>query len=171
LPQDRLRRLAERIDALAAKDAQLMRQARDMRELRAKAALGLHAVCARFVRETSQHLKKTELKLDPPDFRLENFKEDSANLIQINAQGRLIQVEFEATVELVSTEDFRIPYTLEGAVRCFNQELLSQDVVKQHLLFYCLEKSGNLWRFFDERTYRSGPFNVDYLAGLMEAIV
>jgi hypothetical protein len=38
-------------------------------------------------------------------------------------------------------------------------------------LFYTIEKPRQLWRFFDARTYRSGPFDADYLTGLMEQLV
>ena len=40
---------------------------------------------------------------------------------------------FRATPELVSTEDFRVPYTLEGTVRAFNQELLDKDLIEEQL--------------------------------------
>lgn len=166
-----MRRLAERIDALAEKDERLIERAREIDELRRRAALALHGVCADFVREMSQFLSKTELKLDPPEFQLDTFDDNRPTLIQINARGRIVQVGFAATNELMSTEDFRVPYILEGAVHCFNQQLLEQDVVQEHLLFYCLERTGSLWRFFDERTYRSGPFDREYLLALLEQIV
>jgi hypothetical protein len=82
-----------------------------------------------------------------------------------------LQIEFEATEELTSSEDFRIPYALHGAVRGFNQELLEQNVVREQLLFYTVEKTGTMWRFFDARTYRTGPFDQDYLIGLMEQLL
>jgi len=28
-----------------------------------------------------------------------------------------------------------------------------------------------MWRFFDARTYRSGPFDENYLVGLMEQLI
>jgi hypothetical protein len=36
------------------------------------------------------------------------------NLIQIGSQGREMQIAFEATSKLVSTEKFLVPYVLEG---------------------------------------------------------
>src|SRR6185436_20771214 len=98
----------------------------------------------------------------------DSFQDDSPNLIQINVRGRILQVAFRTTPELVSTEDFRVPYTLEGTVRAFNQELLDKDLIEEQLIFYTVENSKRMWRFFDARTYRSGPFEVDYLIGLME---
>ena len=38
-------------------------------------------------------------------------------------------------------------------------------------IFYTIEKSGNMWRFFDARTYRSGPFDQEYLVHLMEQLL
>jgi hypothetical protein len=34
-----------------------------------------------------------------------------------------------------------------------------------------VEKTGNMWRFFDARTYRTGAFDGDYLISLMEQLV
>ena len=71
----------------------------------------------------------------------------------------------------MSTEDFRVPYTLEGFVRAFNQELLDKDIIEEQLIFYTLEKGGKMWRFFDARTYRSGQFDQGYLVSLMEQLI
>ena len=64
-----------------------------------------------------------------------------------------------------------MPYILEGAIRCFNQQLLEKDLIEEQLLFYTLEKTRHMWRFFDARTYRSGPFDAEYLTALMEQLV
>src|SRR5436309_7019757 len=81
------------------------------------------------------------------------------------------QLAFRATPELVSTEDFRVPYTLEGTVRAFNQELLDKDLIEEQLIFFTLEHHKKMWRFFDARTYRSGPFDQEYLISLMEQLL
>ena len=112
-----------------------------------------------------------DVELDPSSFAEGAFQEHTANLIQINVRGRILQVSFYATPELVSTEDFRVPYTLEGCVRAFNQELLEKDLIEEQLLFYTLENAKKMWRFFDARTYRSGPFDQEYLIGLMEQLI
>jgi hypothetical protein len=171
LQKDRLKRLALSIDALAKKDEEYLRRTHEMLALRRKAAGQLHAVCAEFTRALNQLTSSTELKLDPPDFNPAGFRDSDVNLFQLNARGRILQIEFEATEELVSSEDFRIPYALHGAVRGFNQELLAQNLVREQLLFYTIEKSGSMWRFFDARTYRTGPFDQDYLIGLLEQLV
>jgi hypothetical protein len=167
----RLQRLAEKIDALSGKDEIRLRHFREMDALRRAAASDLHAICADFVNSVNRLLAGSELELDPRNFSEGAFQEETANLIQINVRGRILQVSFVATPELVSTEDFRIPYTLEGSVRAFNQELLDKDLIEEQLVFYTLEKEKKMWRFFDARTYRSGPFDQEYLISVMEQII
>ena len=167
----RLKRLAKEIEAMAEKDDRAVRYARDMAELRRSAACELYQVCTGFVSAVNGLLPAPELRLDPPDFRPENFQPDAPNLVQINVRGRILQVEYEATPELVSTEEFRIPYTLSGSVRAFNQALLDKDLIEEQLLFYTIEKQKTMWRFFDARTYRSGIFDLEYLLALMEQLV
>jgi hypothetical protein len=167
----RFKRLAQSIDALAEKDENFLRRARDMAALRATAAADLHAICAGFVDSLNGLLSRCEIMLDPPAFSPDAFREDAKNLFQINVQGRILQVEFEAVPGLTSTEDLRIPYTLQGAVRAFNQELLDRSLIEEHLLFYTLEKDRKMWRYFDARNYRSGRFDQEYLASLMEQLI
>lgn len=169
--ESRVKRLASHIAALAEKDERALRLAGEVREQRQAAAAELHGVCAAFVNAVNGHLPHAEVTLDPPEFPKEAFREDGTNLVQINARGRILQAEFQATPELTSTEDFRIPYTLEGSVRAFNQDLLDRNVIEEQLLFYTMERHGSRWRYFDSRTYRSGPFDEDYLVSLMELLV
>ena len=166
----RLRRLAKDIEALAEKDETAMQYSREITTLRRRAAAELFSVCAGFVESVNSLLSAPEVQLDPRDFSEDTFQEDGANLLQINVRGRILQVEFETTPDLVSTEDFRIPYTLSGAVRAFNQALLDKDLIEEQLIFYTLEKK-TMWRFFDARTYRSGEFDQAYLVGLMEQLL
>lgn len=167
----RLKRLAAEIAALADKDEQRMEQARESAALRKAAAVELHRICAGFAASINALLARPEMTLDPPDFSGETFREDGANLVQMNVRGRILQIAFEASPGLVSTEDFRIPYTLEGSVRAFNQELLDKDIIEEQLIFYTVEKQKNMWRYFDPRTYRSGPFDQDYLISVMEQLI
>jgi hypothetical protein len=169
--RDRLKKLAKSLEALARKDESVIRRADEIGSLRRQAAAELHGICGDFVRELNQLLIEIELEFDPQKYSPESFQDDGVNLFQINARGRILQIKFEATPELTSTEEFRVPYILSGAIRCFNQQLLEKDLIEEQLLFYTLEKSRNLWRFFDARTYRSGPFDTDYLTGLMEQLV
>ena len=146
-------------------------KAHEIGSLRRQAAVELHGICGDFVRDLNQLLSEIELEFQPEEYGPQNFQDEGLNLFQINARGRILQIKFEATPELVSTEDFRVPYIMAGAVRCFNQQLLEKDLIEEQLLFYTVEKSRHLWRFFDARTYRSGPFDADYLIGLMEQLV
>lgn len=167
----RLKRLAESIDALAEKDIQRHEKVREMGALRRRAATELHAICADFVGSLNRLMAHTEVVLDPPAFTEDSLREESPNLVQLNTRGRILQIEFTTTPELLSTEDFRIPYTMKGSVRAFNQALLDKDLIEEQLLFYTIEKEKKLWRFFDPRTYRSGPFDLEYLVGLMEQLL
>ncbi len=149
----------------------MLRRRREMAELRRSAATGLYNICSEFVLSLNRMLERSAVDLDPLDYGPGSFREDSPNLFQINARGRILQILFRATDELVSTEDFRVPYTLEGTVRAFNQELLDKDLIEEQLIFFTLEHHHQMWRFFDARTYRSGPFDVEYLIGLMEQLI
>ncbi len=171
-PRDaRLKRLAAGIDALAEKDEKTLDRARTIAALRRSAAAGLYRVCADFVSALNGMLSRTEVVLDPPDYSEDSFQEDAPNLIQINARGRILQAEFRSAPGLLSTEDFRIPYALEGCVRAFNQALLDRDMVEEQPIFYTVEKHESLWRFFDARTYRSGPLDREYLISVMERLI
>jgi hypothetical protein len=170
-PDLRLQRLAREIEALADKDEEAIRRSRDVADARRRGATELYSVCAQFVNAVNRLLRSPKVALDPPEYNEESFHEDAPNLLQVNVSGRILQVEFESTPELVSTEDFRVPYTLSGAVRAFNQALLDKDLIEEQLIFYTIEKDKTMWRFFDARTYRSGAFDQDYLVGLMEQLL
>jgi hypothetical protein len=167
----RLKRLAKSIDALAEKDEGFLRRAREIAALRQAAAVDLYAICADFVSSVNRLLARMEVELDPPGFGSSSFQEDMVNLVQIIVRGRILQVAFSATPELISTEDFRVPYTLQGTIRAFNQELLEKDIIEEQLIFYTIEHHKKMWRFFDARTYRSGPFDQEYLISLMEQLL
>ena len=171
IPDVRLKRLAESIDALADKDERFINHAREIAGLRRLAAAELHIICARFVDRLNGFLTRGMVVLDPPVFSEDSYRDESSHLIQMNVRGRILQVEFRSTAELVSTEDFRIPYIISGSVRAFNQILLDQDLIEEQILFYTLERRLRMWRFFDARTYRSGPFDQDYLVSLMQQLL
>jgi hypothetical protein len=170
-PDARLKRLAVRIEALVDKDEQVLQYAREIGALRLAAAAEIHSICAEFVAGLNRLLSRSEVVIDPAEFRNELFQENRSNLIQMNVRGRILQVEFKTTPELMSTEDFRVPYTLEGSVRAFNQDLLDKDLIEEQLIFYTVEKENGIWRFFDARTYRSGSFDQVYLIALMEELI
>ena len=167
----RMKRLAQSIEALAAKDEGFLRMTRQMDQLRRAAASELHTICRDFVNSLNRLMSKGELVLDPDQFSGAAFQEEAVNLIQISVRGRILQVAYSSTPELVSTEDFRIPYTLAGSVRAFNQELLNKDLIEEQLVFYTVEKDRKMWRFFDPRTYRSGTLDQEYLVSVMEQLI
>jgi len=169
--EERLKRLAAEIDRLADKDEDRLRRERETDAERRAAAAKLHAVCAGFVGDLNKLLNRAEVRLDPRDFAPDTHDPAISTLIQIHIQGRILQVAFVATPGLSSTEEFRIPYILEGSVRAFSQDMLDKDLIEEQLLFYTLEARGNLWRYFDTRTYRSGAFDREYLTLLMEKVL
>jgi len=171
LAKDRLKKLAEAIEALSAKDTALIQKTLAIASLRRQAAVELHAICGGFVKELNQHLSSAQVDFDPIEYLPESFQEIGVNLLQINVRGRILQIEFSATPQTISTENFRVPHIIEGSIRCFNQEFLDRAVVEEQFIFYCLEKKRNLWRFFDSRTYRSGPFDHEYLVSLMDQVI
>jgi hypothetical protein len=167
----RMQRLARCIEALAEKDELLQKQTREIDALRCNAASEIFTVCSGFVDALNELLPEPIVLLDPATFPCEHLTDGSPNLIQINIRGRILQIEFAATPELLSTEDFRIPYTLSGSVRAFNQILLDKDLIEEQLIFYTVERHRTMWRYFDARTYRSGAFDRDYLILLLDQLL
>jgi hypothetical protein len=96
-----LKRLAESIDALAEKDEGFLRRAREIGAFRQAAAADLYAICADFVSSVNRLLARTEIELDPSGYGPNSFQEDLVKLMQINSRGRILQVSFSATPELV----------------------------------------------------------------------
>lgn len=168
---ERMRRLARSIDLLVQKDEDRLRHERETVSLRRAATVQLHALCAAFVGELNRLLQHSEVRLDPETLDVDLLQPDMPTLMQIHVRGRILQIAFTPTPGLVSTEEFRIPYILEGSVRAFNQQLLDKDTVEEQLLFYTLEGRSNMWRYFDTRSYRSGPFDREYLTSLMEQVI
>jgi hypothetical protein len=141
---DHIARLAKLIDSDIRKDKHLLLTEIEVVGLRRQGAIELHSICADFVASVNLQLSPPVLELSPPEYAAEMFRESGVNLMQVNAQGRIIQIAFEATP--VSTEKFRIPYILEGEVRAFNQEMLDRTQIRSQALFFCLDEAGNTWR-------------------------
>ena len=171
--EDRLKKLAGTIKALEERDRRIIAETDRIREVRRQAAVRLHRCCANFAGQLNRLAGAEAVTLAPPEFQPDSFREEaSSNLFQLNVHGRILQLEFEPTEQAVSTEDFRTPYTIRGAIRSFNQELLDKNLIEEQLLFCCLERNGKVvWRYFDPRTYRSGVFDENYLAGLLESLL
>jgi len=170
-PHDRLKKLASRLDALSERDENRIRKAREIAALRLEGARALHASCVSLVRSLNSLLTQVQMELSPPEFPEDGYRDSGKNIYQINVRGRILQMTFEATAGLCSTENFRIPYIIEGAIRWFNQEKLDKEALDEHALFYCLEKKGRSWRYLDPRSQRTGEVEDDYLVGLMEQLL
>lgn len=168
---DRLTRLAKAIDAIGEQDRNLVAESTRIDQLRAQGAVELHEICRKFVEKLNLRLADPAVLLDPPVYAPEHYNDSGPNLFQINLRGRLLQIEFEATEELYSRDDFRQPYILRGSVRSFNQNLLDQHGVDEQMIFFCPRGPQAVWHFLDGRTYRSGVVSEDYLISQMEHLL
>ena len=171
MSRDRLKKLAENIEALARKDQERIREARRIDDLRRQAALELHSICAGFVASVNEMLDHIRLEFAPSGFSVEAFQDPGANVFLINAAGRVLHIEFRSTDALTSTEKFRAPYILEGVIRCFNQDMLDRTVIPEMHLFHCFDRDRCFWIVFDPRTHRTAAFDPEYLITLMERLV
>jgi hypothetical protein len=170
-PQERLDRLAQAIEAIGGHDERVVEESAHVDRLREEGGAALYRLCREFVDELNTRLSQPVLVLDPPDWNPENFDEDGANLYQISLRGRLLQIEYCATDEPYSTEEFRHRYVLRGGVRSFNQNFLDRDTVDEQMIFFCPRSAGAAWHFFDPRTYRTGLVTSDYLAAELERLL
>jgi hypothetical protein len=168
---DRLDRLALAIEAIAGRDQVVMDESSQVDRIRAEGAAGLYGVCRKFVDELNGRLKDPALVLDPPQWDQDSFDDSRPNLLQISLRGRLLQIEFSATDEPYSTEEYRHRYVLEGSVHSFNQNFLERDTVDEQMIFFCAHEPTAVWHFFDPRTYRSGLVSVEYLASELERLL
>ena len=169
--QERIARLAKQIDSLAKKDQHLLLTENEILGLRRQGAFELYSMCNDFVTSVNRLVSPAVLELTPAEYSPAMFRESGANLMQISAQGRIVQIAFEATRELFSTEKFRIPYVLEGEVRAFNQEMLERTLVRSKALFYCLEQEKTSWHYFEFLNGRTGAFDRQQLVDLLERLV
>jgi hypothetical protein len=170
-PPDRLSRLAKSIEAIGERDRRLVEESALVDRFRAQGAVDLHEICRKFVDKINAKLSDPAVVLDPPVFSAEHFNDSGPNLFQISLRGRLLQLEFEATDELYSRDDFRHPYVLRGAVRSFNQDLLDRHGVDEQMIFYCPGNGHAFWYFLDGRTYHTGRVSDDYLISEMEQLL
>jgi len=164
-------RLAHAIEAITEQDRLRLDESVRVDRLREEGAQALHDLCRAFVDDLNGRLRKPALVLDPSDWNQEHFDDSRPNLFQISLRGRLLQLEFAATEEPYSSEDFRHRYVLRGGVRSFNQDLLEQDTVDEQQIFFCPHDNGAAWHFFDARTYRTGLLSADYLANELERLL
>jgi hypothetical protein len=169
--EERVKRLAARMDRLAEQDELLMVRAKRVEAARRTGAEQLYQLCAHVVCELNSLVTRFRIEIAPDSWTGHSFRDSGVNIVQINANGRLIQVAFQATDKLVSAENYGSPYIIEGAVRWFNQELLEGRGIEEEQVFLCWdEKTGSRWRWQDPQTRRSGPFDLDHLMSLLERL-
>jgi hypothetical protein len=166
-----LSRLAKAIEAIGEHDRKLIDESARVDRLRAQGAVDLHEICRKFVDKLNAKLSDPAVVLDPPVFSADHYNDGGPNLFQISLRGRLLQLEFEATDELYSRDDFRQPYVLRGSVRSFNQDLLDRHGVEEQMIFYCPGNGQAFWYFLDSRTYHTGRVSEDYLISEMEQLL
>jgi len=163
---DAIVRLAKQIDA-ARKSERFLVNAQEVAVLRRQGASELFQICAEFVSSLNSRLSDSALELTPPAYAPEAFRESGVNLIQISSQGREMQITFQATPGLFSTEKFPVPYVLDGELRTYNQKMLERFEIRSYLLFFCVSEDTAVWRFFDWRGPRTASVDRDLLASLM----
>lgn len=168
---DRLARLAQAIELLGDHDRDLVDRSSRVDNLRVRGATELHSICRTFIAALNGKLSLPSVVLDPGEYSADSYNDGVPGLFQINLRGRLLQIEFEATEELYSREDFRRPYVLFGSVRSFNQDLLDHNTIGEKAIFYCPESDAGSWYYFDSRTYRTGLLTQDFLVAELHQLL
>ncbi|MBL8227912.1 MAG: hypothetical protein JNL98_05525 [Bryobacterales bacterium] len=169
--EQRLQKLARKLDAIPAKDAQRIALAQEIERKQHQAAAELYQLCAAFVASLNKVLSEMKVEFSPAGYSSEKLDTPNGSLFQINASGRIIQITLHCKETTASTEHFRVPYILEGRIRSFNQDLLDRQEIHEHQIFYCVDRAGDAWRFFNTRTRTSGRITTDFLIDALEELV
>ncbi len=167
----RLKRLARKLDELPAKDEQRLREAREIGRRQRQGIDELHALLRKLVDSLNHLLQNIEIELTPDSVNHDQHPKDGAMLLQLNASGRIIQFAVSATEAGVSTEHFRTPYILHGRVRWFNQEFLDRQEIQERAIFYCVAPQLSGWRYVEPRDRGSGGLDVDFVAESLEQLL
>lgn len=96
---ERIARLARQIGREVRKEQHVLLTESEVLDLRRQGATELYSICAEFSASVNRLLTPPVLELTPSEYFPEMFRESGANLIQINAQGRIIQITFASTPE------------------------------------------------------------------------
>lgn len=169
--EQRMKRLARKLDELPAKDELRMREARDLEVKQHKAGVELYALCRHLVDSLNAILHNLQLELTPEQFHADMLDGASGVIFQINASGRIVQLVLQSRETEISSEHFRMPYILRGAIRWFNQEYLERQEIQEHQFFYCVDRIGGSWRFVDSRSRKVGALDQDYLLETLEQLL
>jgi hypothetical protein len=168
---DPLAQLAHAIEALGEEDRRLGDESARVEQLRLSGAQELHTICRGFIEALNLKLSRPALLLDPGEYSAATYNDGVPCLFQINLRGRLLQLEFCATEELYSTEEFRLPYVLYGTVRSFNQDFLDHNTVDEKSIYYCPKGEYGHWYYFDSRTYGNGLLTQDFFIAAMAQLL
>lgn len=169
--EDRLTRLAKNLDRVVERDRVRQERERRVEHLRRQGGAELYSLCKRLALSLNDLLSNAVAVVTPDDFNIDGFEDRAMHLVQISINGRIVQLTYQPTAELESTEHIRIPYTLEGSVRWFNQEMIERDDVRDHGLYYCVNGDRGDWRFVDPVSRKLGPVTDEYLIGLLEQLI
>lgn len=167
----RLARLAKNLDAIPAKDQLRIRKEQEIETLRQRGAMELYRLIEEFVKSLNTRVSQVSIEFTPEHYDARDVHNPAQNLFQINTAGRVVQVNFAAHEESVSTERFRTPYILDGVIRWYNQDLLDREEIREELLFLCFEKGVTTWVVYDLRRHRSCTFDDDHLVDIMEQLI
>ncbi len=116
-------------------------------------------------------LARPLVEFSPAEFTAQSFRDDAANIFQINVSGRVVHIEFRATEAPSSTEKLATPYIIEGAVRAFNQELLDLSVIPEQQVFCCPQGARMNWVWLDPRSQRTSPLDQERLISILERLM
>ncbi len=178
MADERFRRLAQKIQELRRKDEAAHSRANEIARQRGEAARELYDICQRFAERLNSYVREDRLELIPAEFPEDQAEGDHSQLM-LNVRGRVLLIALEAPGTLVSTDNFRKPYILQGEIRFFNQELLNEARVEEHGIYFCPGEGPKnpgggrrgAWLYWNGRNYKSGPVDEEYLAGLLEQLM
>ena len=171
-PRDeRFQKLARRIEELRRKDEATLERRKQISKRRREAIQRLWEVCGSFAAHLNSYIEQDPLQLSPSE-PPNDFPEDNQLQLLMNVRGRILLLDIRAPANLVSSDNFKKPYILEGEVRFFNQELLEDERVEEHEIFFCPgEGPDGTWMYWNGRSYKSGPVDENYLASVLEQIL
>ena len=169
--ESRLKRLAKKLDELPAKDEERIRLIREMEMRQRSGAMQLHELCRDLVQTLNGMLKKLRIEFTPEVYNPAEIESDSGMIFQINASGRVLQLALAPPESDLSTEHFRIPYVLRGAVRSFNQEWLDRQEIQETAIFYCRDRGEFSWLYVEPRNRKTGPVDRNFLIDVIEELL
>lgn len=142
-----------------------------MEALRRQGGSELFGMCKRLALSLNDLLSNAVAVVTPDDFTVDGFEDKAMHLVQISINGRILQLTYQPTAELEAIDHIRVPYTLEGSVRWFNQDMIERDDVRDHGLYYCVNGDKGDWRFVDPISRKLGSVTEEYLIGLLEQLL